>query len=169
MGVQDDSFSHIFQLLQGIPGDAIEIGVYKGDSARVIRGYLPAERHLTLIDTFSGHSSFTEGKDDKEHFIGRYNDNDLEAIQALFKDSKTSIGIGDICSATKVILGGPYCFAHIDVDNYEPTKAAINFVLPRMSPGGIIRFDDYGIVCGATAAVDELIGADKLKGKLLFV
>ena len=35
-------------------------------------------------------------------------------------------------------------FAYIDVDLYEPTKASIEFLYPKMKPGSIMMFDDYG-------------------------
>lgn len=35
-------------------------------------------------------------------------------------------------------------FAHIDINNPDRESGALNEVLPRLSPGGIIIFDDYG-------------------------
>jgi hypothetical protein len=34
-------------------------------------------------------------------------------------------------------------FAYIDLDQYQPTIDAFNYVGPKMSPGGYILFDDY--------------------------
>ena len=53
-----------------------------------------------------------------------------------------------------------FCFVHIDVDLYQPTKDSIAFFYPRMQPGGIILCDDYGFTTcpGATKAVDEYLG-----------
>jgi hypothetical protein len=55
-----------------------------------------------------------------------------------------------------------FCLAHIDVDIYESTKAACEWVYPRMVPGGIMLFNDYscGECPGATKAVDKYF-ADK--------
>jgi len=46
---------------------------------------------------------------------------------------------------------------HIDVDLYEPTRAAFEFFHPRMAPGGVMVCDDYGFAScpGARKAVDE--------------
>lgn len=44
---------------------------------------------------------------------------------------------------------------HIDVDVYEPTKIALEYLYDRVVPGGLIVFDDYGTVAGETKAVDE--------------
>ena len=50
-----------------------------------------------------------------------------------------------------------FCFVHVDVDLFEPTRESIAFFYPRMVPGGVMLFDDYGFVTcpGATRAIDE--------------
>jgi O-methyltransferase len=48
-------------------------------------------------------------------------------------------------------------FAHLDMDLYEPTRAAIEWLWPRMVPGGIIFFHDYGVLPGVKKAVDDLV------------
>lgn len=48
-----------------------------------------------------------------------------------------------------------YRFAHIDVDLYAPTKAALKHFWPRIIPGGIVVCDDYNW-SGAKRAVEEL-------------
>ncbi|MBI4614659.1 MAG: class I SAM-dependent methyltransferase [Planctomycetes bacterium] len=54
-----------------------------------------------------------------------------------------------------------FAFVHVDVDLYEPTREALDFFHPRLLPGGIVLFDDYGfLTCpGARRAVDEFLGA----------
>ena len=39
-----------------------------------------------------------------------------------------------------------FCFVHVDVDLFEPTRESIAFFYPRMVPGGVMLFDDYGFV-----------------------
>ncbi len=50
-----------------------------------------------------------------------------------------------------------FAFVHVDVDLYQPTRDAIDFFYPRLLPGGILLFDDYGFMTcpGARRAVDE--------------
>ena len=36
-----------------------------------------------------------------------------------------------------------FAFVHLDFDFYESTRAALEWLIPRMSPGGVILFDDY--------------------------
>lgn len=51
------------------------------------------------------------------------------------------------------------CFAHIDVNLYEPTRAATAFCLERMPRGGMMVFDDYNwpSTYGARRAIDEAV------------
>ena len=47
--------------------------------------------------------------------------------------------------------------AHIDCDWYEPVRCCLNFVWPRLSPGGQILMDDYNYWEGARRATDEFL------------
>ncbi len=61
-----------------------------------------------------------------------------------------------------------FCFLHIDVDIYQPTRDALRFFYERMNPGGLILFDDYGYTTapGERLAVDEFF-ADKPEEPIL--
>ena len=52
-----------------------------------------------------------------------------------------------------------FCFVHIDVDLYEPTRDSIDFFYPRMVPGGVMLFDDHGSAMspGAAKAIDDFV------------
>jgi hypothetical protein len=54
---------------------------------------------------------------------------------------------------------------YLDFDMYEPTCAAIDAFLPRMSKGAVIAFDELNIKQwpGETQAVLDRIGANKLR------
>jgi hypothetical protein len=43
----------------------------------------------------------------------------------------------------------------LDTDWYESTRASLEALYPRLSPGGVCILDDYGHWQGARAAVDE--------------
>ena len=64
--------------------------------------------------------------------------------------------------------GGPYAFAHVDLDHYEPTKASIAWLWLRMLPGGIICCDDWfeGRDHLAAAAINEVAARHPLSGTL---
>ena len=52
-----------------------------------------------------------------------------------------------------------FAFAHIDVDLYQPTRDSLEFMFPRLLPGGAIVVDDYGYsqFPGAQKAVNEFL------------
>ncbi len=50
---------------------------------------------------------------------------------------------------------------HIDTDIYEPAKEALRVFFDRVVKGGIVAFDDYGVIHGETLAVDEFFGENK--------
>ena len=57
-----------------------------------------------------------------------------------------------------------FSLAHLDCDLYTSYKTCLEFVYPRMLPGGVIVLDDYrlpaNVYPGADKAVDEFF-ADK--------
>lgn len=48
-------------------------------------------------------------------------------------------------------------FAHLDMDLYEPTRTALEWLWPRMVPGGIINLHDYSALQGVKKAVDDFL------------
>jgi len=58
--------------------------------------------------------------------------------------------------------GVRFSLVHFDCDLYAPTKAALEALWPKVSRGGVVLFDEYGIPDwpGETQAVDEFL-ADK--------
>jgi O-methyltransferase len=56
-------------------------------------------------------------------------------------------------------------FAHVDVDLYQSALDCIEFVYPRLVPGGILVFDDYGFpsCTRAREATDQAFAARREK------
>jgi len=50
-----------------------------------------------------------------------------------------------------------FAFVHIDVDIFQPTRDSLEFFYPRLVPGELFVFDDYGFdLCpSVTKAVDD--------------
>lgn len=47
--------------------------------------------------------------------------------------------------------------AHVDCDWYEPVACCLNFIWPRLSPGGFVIIDDYNDWEGCRKATDEFL------------
>ena len=138
-----------------LEGDAAELGVYKGGSARVIATSLP-QKKIYLFDTFKGMPFQDDGD---IHQAGEFADTSFDSVLAnLAGLSNVTLlaGIFPDETAHNVALRS-FCFVHIDADQYRSTADAIRFFYPRLVVGGYLVFDDYGWrnCPGVKAAVDE--------------
>jgi O-methyltransferase len=147
-------------LVNQVKGDLVELGVYKGFTARLIHYYVP-DRLLFLFDTYGGfdesdlaveksrtghsiHSHFKSASvKDVIRYIKPKNDNVI-AVEGIFPGSIPENFSEKIFS-----------FIHIDMDLYEPVLAALNYFYARTSKGGYIVIHDYNTWSGAREAVDE--------------
>ncbi len=151
-------------LLQALmnPGEVIECGVFRGGTAllaaRVINSLPNARREkmLHLFDTFKGMPSSRAGVD-------RLQEGDLSTtseakVGALLRDFPfVQIHAGLIPNTFAELKIAKVCWAHIDVDIYQSVHDCIEFLYPKLTPGGFMLFDDYGFPScpGARRAVDE--------------
>lgn len=144
-----------------LPGDAAEIGVYRGDSAAVICEALPGST-VWLFDTFRG---FTDGMlgtvPEDSHWTGSWRnmwrDTSVEIVEKRLNGHANRKIIAGAFPKSAFGLSPQLRFAHIDVDVYPSTLAALQWAWPLLVPGGIIIDDDYGNQScgGARRAVDE--------------
>src|SRR5262245_59284952 len=132
------------------PGRFVEIGVYKGGSAWHLAKIAREQgRELHLFDTFSG-IPYKDEIDILE--VGRFADTSLEAVRKAIPDAHFYAGVFPHTMPAE--LTG-IAFAHIDCDQYRSVKSCIDTIWPRMVSGGIMYFDDYHWLDGATQAVNE--------------
>ena len=150
---------NVSQVLEdGVPGDLVELGVYKGNSASVLAAFARrAQRRVFLFDTFSGFDRRDlEGVDGERSIL--FADNSIEGVKKLVgTDSVTYVQGFFPESAEKVALPEAIAVAHIDCDLYQPMKAGLECFYPRLSPGGVMILHDYssGHWPGIRQAVDE--------------
>ena len=141
-----------------VDGEIWEVGVYQGGVAlllKLLRDQLGIEAPIRLFDTFAGLPSPDEHHD--LHHEGDFADTSPETVRRLV-GSDTSIHIirGLIPETFRRLESAAIRVAHIDVDLYQSTADACSFIYPRMSSGGVMVLDDYGLhSCpGVRAAVD---------------
>lgn len=153
-------------------GDFLECGVYYGTSLNIFAGVL--DRFDDLGRTLLGFDSFegldTPGSVDLDirtyatapwFYKGSLHGETPEQIRGNLRHRRCQIELirGWIPYTFKDYENRQFAFAHIDVDLYQATKDSLVFIYPRMVPGGIILFDDYGYseCSGAKKAVDEFL------------
>jgi len=143
-----------------VSGDFAELGVYKGNSARVLCHFAEQEhRRVFLFDTFSGFDERDlKGVDNARR--RQFYDNSLEAVKAFVQSPQAIFVAGRFPeSITSEAAQANYALVHIDCDLYEPAKAALEFFYPRLVAGGLLIMHDYSsrIWDGIRHAVDDFV------------
>lgn len=140
--------------VKNLPGDVVEIGVYKGDSALQIAKVFPGCT-IHLFDTFSGMPNITCKLD--KHRAGDFDGTSLQLVQDKMNGHAVQYYVGVFPASAKDCTAGPFKLAHVDVDLYHSTKDALVWLWDRMTIGGVIVDDDYASwkCAGARVAVDE--------------
>jgi O-methyltransferase len=166
--INTSNLAALVHLAQTSPpgGCFVELGVYQGGSAcHLLVLAKQQRRELHLFDTFTGIPEASAGD---WHVIGDFSRVNLADVQQALAGAIFHIGVFPATLAGLTLP--PIAFAHIDCDQYASTKAAIE-QLPMM-PGGIMLFDDWHELPGATRAVDEAFPTVKVtahgKGYVVF-
>jgi hypothetical protein len=154
-------------LEEGIPGDVIETGVWKGGTTIFMRGVLRAfgvtDRRVYVADSFEGlpepdvekypadegmtlhlWRNLAVGVDEVKANFARYDllDDQVEFVEGWFRD--TLPGLRE--HAWSVV--------RLDGDYYESTMDALVNLYPGLSPGGWLIIDDHDITACAQAVSD---------------
>lgn len=149
---------------KNIAGNLAELGVYQGQTAKLIHYYLP-ERQLYLFDTFEGFTdqsvSAEKAHTDSNIPACGFADTSLELVKHYISQKNGNVHYckgyfpGSIPDEVKDL---PFAFVHLDADLYEPIFEGLKFFYPRMSPRGFIVVHDYNAWHGARKAVDDFFG-----------
>lgn len=156
------TLARYFEYSLSLDGGRAECGVYRGFTGLLLCR-IAAMREagfsgegLHLIDSFEGLSAptppdalatreFPDGRKephygyDQGHFDTHY-----EEVRAVFSDyPAATVHKGWIPEVFAQLPEQRWAFVHIDVDLYAPTKACLDYFVPRMVPGGVIVNDDF--------------------------
>jgi O-methyltransferase len=147
-------------------GDLVECGVFRGGTALLAARTVAASgehaaQRLHLFDSFQGMSANTS---EEESFrAGDFGRTSPEHVRTLLGPySFVDMHVGFIPDTFRGLHLDRIAWAHVDLDLYESIRSAIDYLYPRLMPGGFLIFDDYGFPScpGARRAVDEAF-ADK--------
>ena len=163
-----------YVLDRNIPGDILECGVWRGGSALLAALILKMrginDRTLYLYDTFEGMPAPTEFDIDKYGRTGaemmeQYGDDigwcyaSLEDVQTAFSEHSFEFDIefvqGDVMETLKEIQPEAISVLRLDTDWYESTALELELLYPRLSTGGVLIIDDYGVWAGSRKATDD--------------
>lgn len=142
-----------------VAGDFAELGVYKGESARVLLEMDPTRR-IHLFDTFEGFPKTDlvgEVGQAATYTTDNFADTSVEKVARFLNVGDRAVfHPGHFPETTSEMGHSVYALVNIDADLYLPTKAALEFFYPRLSPGGVIFVHDYNAKwLGVVQAVEE--------------
>lgn len=157
-----------------IPGDIVECGVWRGGSALLAALILKSreikDRKVYLYDTFEGMPAPTEFDVDKYGRTGlemmeQYGDEMgwcyafLPDVQQAFAPHNFEFEIefvpGDVMATLKETQPETISILRLDTDWYESTALEFDLLYPKLSTGGVIIVDDYGVWAGSRKATDD--------------
>ncbi|MBX5494004.1 MAG: class I SAM-dependent methyltransferase [Bryobacteraceae bacterium] len=169
-------------ILENVPGDMIETGVWRGGAAILMRAALRAygdhSRTVWLADSFQGVPPPDEEKypadagsifwkldylsvslDEVKRNFERFGllDERVSFLPGWFKDTLPTAPIKQLS------------ILRVDGDSYESTMDALVHLYPKVSRRGFVIIDDYGAVKACKAAVEDFRRAHRIAEPMTMV
>jgi len=155
-------------LAQGVPGDFIEAGAWRGGATIFMRAVLEAhgvrDRTVWVADSFQGlpppnpeEFPADEGLDlsgvpelaaSREQVVRNFERYGLLDDQVRFLEGWFSETLPGAPIETLAVL-------RVDADLYESTMDALRPLYPKVAPGGYVIIDDYGSIAACKKAVED--------------
>ncbi|MCU1260583.1 MAG: putative O-methyltransferase [Bryobacterales bacterium] len=153
----------------GVAGDLVETGVWRGGCAIFMRGVLEAlgseDRVVWLADSFQGlpapdPENFPADRDDRHVDLSPYLAVSLEQVRDNFRryellDDRVRFLPGWFRDTLPHAPIEQISVLRLDGDMYESTYVALTSLYPKLSPGGYVIIDDYNALPNCRAAVDD--------------
>ncbi len=144
-----------------VPGAFAELGVYKGNSAKLLHTLAP-ERTLYLLDTFSGFEKEDVVSDPKKIIPATsFLDTSLAQVKAFVGTAPNLRYCPGYFPSTAHYIPEDEIFAlvHLDADLYQPILAGLEYFYPKLTEGAMMIVHDYssGAWPGVKQAVDEFL------------
>ena len=143
-----------------VEGDILEVGVWRGGTGAILAQATKniSGKKVFLADTFSG--VVKAGTNDTRYQGGEHADTSVAIVEELLAGlslSNTQILQGIFPEESHGRIPGKIAMLHCDVDVYQSSKDIVEWCLPRLSPGSILVFDDFGFAgCeGVTTYCEE--------------
>jgi hypothetical protein len=138
-------------IVKNVPGDFIECGTNTGMYARMIINYSKignTEKKIYLIDTFEGldEKYSTTEEMERSHDMGYHKVNIYESVKKTFSEFKNVEVIkGVVPDVLERFTDTKFCYVSIDMNSVYPEISALEKLWDKISVGGVIVLDDYGI------------------------
>jgi O-methyltransferase len=159
-------------LEEGVPGDLIETGVWRGGACILMRAILELygvrDRSVWLADSFEGLPAPSLDADrgyDLSESI--YNKVSLEQVKEAFRrfgflDAQVNFLKGWFKDTLPTAPIGRLAILRTDGDLYESTMDVLNSLYHKVSPRGVVIVDDYRDWPPCKRAVDEFRARNRI-------
>ena len=164
----------LYKLAMNIPGAIVECGVFKG--ASLVRFAMfrdlfgnPYSKKIIGFDVFGKFpkTKFSQDIEPRKKFVETAGESSI-STQQLIKvlrhkgiDKFVELIKGDITKTVPDYLKKHpelrISLLNLDTDVYEPAVTILKYLYPRITNGGILILDDYGVFPGETKAIDEYL------------
>lgn len=145
-------------LAEGVPGDLIETGVWRGGASIFMRGVLKAhgveDRSVWVADSFQGlpppdADRYPADADGKWHTADHLAVS-LEEVKQNFRryqllDDRVKFLPGWFKDTLPGVSNRTWALVRLDGDMYESTMDALTNLYPGLAAGGFLIVDDYSI------------------------
>lgn len=155
-------------LKQGVAGDVIETGVWRGGAVIFMRAVFKAhgvtDRRVWVADSFQGLPKPNAKKYAADagdlHYLVPELAVSLEQVQANFRlygllDDQVRFIKGFFKDTLPTAPIEKLAVARLDGDLYESTMDALVNLYPKLSVGGYLIVDDYGVVPACKTAIHD--------------
>jgi len=167
---------------EGVEGDFVETGVWRGGASIFLRGLLAAhgvtDRTVWVADSFEGlpppdPEKYPDDAGDNHHEV-EFLAVSLEQVQDHFDrygllDDQVRFLKGwfrDTLPAARIERIG---LLRLDGDMYESTHDALINLYHKVVPGGFIIVDDYSVVPGCKKAADDFRSAHGIEDPITYI
>ncbi len=153
-------------IADGIPGDCIETGVWRGGATIFMRAFLAAhdvlDRKVFVADSFAGlpppDPRYPQDQNDEHHKV--------TFLSVGLEEVKSNFAKYDLLDSQTVFLPGFFeetlpeapihrlALLRLDGDMFSSTIQVLDSLYEKVSRGGFVVVDDYGLE-GCKAAVDH--------------
>jgi hypothetical protein len=137
------------QQVRDLPGDFVELGVFRGHTTMFLAEYLEFgswTKRWWLFDTFDGipDDQVDPGWErvNRAAYGGTFTFEEVRDRFAPF--GNIEVTKGRVPEVFETVCPDAISFMHIDLNNSTAEVGALDALYDRLTPGGIIVFDDFG-------------------------
>jgi len=160
-------------LRDGVPGDLVETGVWRGGAAILMRAVLKAYRDTTrnvwVADSFAGlprpsATDFPQDEGDRHWMLAPYLAVSLDRVRQNFArygllDEQVRFLPGWFSETLPTAPIEAIAVLRLDGDMYESTMVGLTSLYHKVSSGGFVIVDDYGALPMCRKAVEDFRSA----------